>query len=49
MGVGRNGWKGEWRDSANLKILIAFCLFVSSAGEVEACCSEGKLITQEEE
>lgn len=39
----------KWRDGANLKILIAFCLFVSSAGDVGARSHGGKLITEEEE
>lgn len=48
MGVGPNGWKKEWRDGANFKTLIAFCLFVSAAREVGACSCGGKLIMEEE-
>jgi len=32
VGVGWNGKKEEWRDGTCLEILIAFCLFVSTAG-----------------
>lgn len=38
----------EWRDDANLKTLIAFCLFVSSGREMLARCCGGELIMEED-
>lgn len=37
-----------WRDGANFKTLIAFCLFVSAAREVGTRSCGGKLIMEEE-